>query len=301
MRLWIPVLLLVFLLGCRAKVTDSTQDNNQPPPPPPPSSYVPAAPSDLRGTVQVGVGITVSWTDNSNNETYFHLCHGPVGMSLFCEHLLPNTVSFRDSLGLNEGTIRYRLSAVNDSGASDTVSLDVNYLLQSDGWFPIRPGNWWEYRQTVGDSARFRRVVGPIDMIGGVDYYRMYDSSLANGALDSIVYARNCAQGLQMLNTPLADPAVPDTLFRYPAPPVFYYFRQDCVILGNSAMPHMQVGDTVYTNVYSYQRFINHDQHHSFRYYIVPEHVGLIREEELVGANYDMVMQHDIVRYHVGN
>jgi hypothetical protein len=298
MRFWIPALLLLFLLGCRSKITDSTSDNGQPPPPPPPTYYVPAAPSNLHAAIQVGIGITVSWTDNSNNETLFELCHGPVGANPTCEQLAANTVTFRDETGLNENTFRYKVRAMNDSGASAWDSLDVGYRLQSDGWLPLRPGNWWEYRGTVGDTLPFRRVVGQIEMIGGLDYYRTYDSSMVTGAIDSIVYARNCSQGLEVLSVPLPNPAIPDTLLHYPNSPTFFYFRQDCVILGN-VTAHMSVGDSVYSGVYSYQRFINHDIRHSFRYYIVPDSVGLIREEELV--NYVTVMQHDIVRYHVGN
>jgi hypothetical protein len=86
-----------------------------PPPPPPPTSSVPAAPSNIQGTPDGIGGITVSWTDNSDNETAFFLERNP-GFDVPHMAMQANWTAWRDTPGA--GTFQYRIRAHNSYGDS---------------------------------------------------------------------------------------------------------------------------------------------------------------------------------------
>jgi hypothetical protein len=88
----------------------------------------PAAPSNLTANASVIGQITLSWTDNSGNETSFRVERSLSATSGFAEigNLAPNTISFFDSTVGRRITYFYRVRAMNDAGASaysSTVSI----------------------------------------------------------------------------------------------------------------------------------------------------------------------------------
>jgi Chitobiase/beta-hexosaminidase C-terminal domain/Bacterial Ig-like domain len=88
----------------------------------------PAAPSSLTGAANVIGQISLSWADNSGNETSFSVERSLSATSGFVVigNLAPNTISFFDSTVGRRITYFYRVRALNDAGASaysNTVSL----------------------------------------------------------------------------------------------------------------------------------------------------------------------------------
>ncbi len=80
----------------------------------------PAAPSNLRAAADVVGQISLSWNDNSANETSFRVERSLSQTSGFVEigNLAPNTINFFDSTVGRRITYFYRVRAVNDAGAS---------------------------------------------------------------------------------------------------------------------------------------------------------------------------------------
>jgi hypothetical protein len=81
---------------------------------------LPAAPTLLDAIAVSPTRIDLSWSDNSGNETAFHVFRkGPVGDFVKIATLIPDTASYAD-LSLNPGTTyAYRVRAINEGGASD--------------------------------------------------------------------------------------------------------------------------------------------------------------------------------------
>ena len=80
----------------------------------------PAAPSNLTAAANVIGQVSLSWTDNSGNETSFSVERSLSSTSGFAVigTLEPNTISFFDSTVGRRITYFYRVRAINDAGAS---------------------------------------------------------------------------------------------------------------------------------------------------------------------------------------
>ncbi|HEY3295250.1 MAG TPA: hypothetical protein VGL38_07415 [bacterium] len=301
MRFWILALLpVVLFLGCQDKATPVHGD----PPEPPAHGHVPNAPDSVKASTYVGFGVVVRWSDNSLDETKFVLEHGRRSFTMQHDTLVANTAMYWDSLRLAEGDYAYRVRAGNDSGWSAwSETLFVSYRLKSDGLIPLREGNWWEFSADSGQTHyTYRHAVSAFRLIGLDDYYLLTASIADTLAADSIYYLRNCATGVTQLAFPSDSGAHADTLFRYPNihSGDHYLYREDSIVVLNPPPGIAKiVGDTTFTGVISYQRFLNHDRSHSIRYYLVPQRVGLVREEEIRSG--DIIAHHDIVTYHVEN
>jgi hypothetical protein len=107
--LWIAPVVLLFALGC---------DPDDPVP-----LGAPAAPDQLEVTGVADTAISLSWMDQSDNESSFKLEHALAGSTDFTpvrDDTLPaGTTSYSDE-GLLQGTqYCYRIQAVNPAGASD--------------------------------------------------------------------------------------------------------------------------------------------------------------------------------------
>ncbi|NPA81691.1 MAG: hypothetical protein GXO31_03675 [Epsilonproteobacteria bacterium] len=80
----------------------------------------PAAPSDLKAEVETR-SITLSWRDNSDNESGFNIYRD--GVLIFST--TPNVTSYTDT-GLTPSTsYTYSVTAVNDAGESESISITV--------------------------------------------------------------------------------------------------------------------------------------------------------------------------------
>jgi len=78
---------------------------------------VPNAPSNLFGAVS-GNSVTLTWADNSSNESGFKLYRGPVWTDI--GNVGPNSTSYTDS-GLSAGVYTYHLNAFTTNGASSPI------------------------------------------------------------------------------------------------------------------------------------------------------------------------------------
>ncbi len=105
-------------------------------PPPPPPSTPPAAPSDATATAS-GATVTVTWTDNSDDETGFEVVreflhkNGSWRGATVIATTGPNSTSITDDPG--SGTFRYSIRAVNDAGASTYTVTDAIAVSGSGG------------------------------------------------------------------------------------------------------------------------------------------------------------------------
>ena len=105
--------------------------------PPPTPTSAPAAPTDLTTSGATTTGVTVSWSDRSDNETGFSLERGSGTNPAFSEiaKLAANATSFNDS-GLNPKSLyNYRIKATNsagDSAYSNIASMTTKEVPVSD-------------------------------------------------------------------------------------------------------------------------------------------------------------------------
>jgi fibronectin type 3 domain-containing protein len=88
-------------------------------------SLLPQAPTALDATTVSSSQINLVWSDNSDNETAFHVFRkAPGGVFVKVATLIPDSTSYSDS-GLNPGTLYvYRVRAINEQGASDWTNDD---------------------------------------------------------------------------------------------------------------------------------------------------------------------------------
>jgi len=86
--------------------------------PPPTPDTPPAAPTNLRSSSVTKNSITLSWNDNSSNETRFQLerCLGDACQSFTFD---PNVTTYRDSGLARRTTYEYKVNASNGGGTSD--------------------------------------------------------------------------------------------------------------------------------------------------------------------------------------
>jgi fibronectin type 3 domain-containing protein len=88
-------------------------------------SLLPQAPTALDATTVSSSQINLVWSDNSGNETAFHVFRkAPGGVFVKVATLIPDSTGYSDS-GLNPGTLYvYRVRAINEQGASDWTNDD---------------------------------------------------------------------------------------------------------------------------------------------------------------------------------
>ncbi len=91
----------------------------------------PEAPTNFQGAGVSETQISLSWTDNADNEDEYIVERSTTQGSGYATiaTLNPDVVSYSDSIGLTEGTeYFYRLTAVNNYGASATVETQATTL-----------------------------------------------------------------------------------------------------------------------------------------------------------------------------
>lgn len=105
------------IAGFRSATTPPPTPTSPPAPPPTP----PTAPSSLVASASSNSVVTLSWSDNANNETRYVVRRALDGGSFKTVAFLPrNTERFTDN-GLNPTTIyRYRVRATNEAGQADS-------------------------------------------------------------------------------------------------------------------------------------------------------------------------------------
>lgn len=252
-----------------------------------PAPGAPLAPSELENEIIVGIGVQLTWTDNSLDEDEFEIQRGEFGQQLHTiGTVAANTTEYVDSLGANVAVYNYRVRAVNsegNSGWSNTSEADYRYC--SDGAVPICLSNYWIYEvdPPSGPTYQVRRRIAQVEYPGGVDFYLVVqDSGASWGIQDTLYYWRNFDAGLYQDEHPLdATPA--EALLRYPSSTGFWNYDGDSVIVTTSSI-QVQIGDTTYTGVRVYQRF-DRDSNRSMKYYLRPNDVGIIKEEEIVNSS----------------
>jgi fibronectin type 3 domain-containing protein len=87
---------------------------------------LPAAPTLLDAIAVSPTRIDLSWSDNSGNETAFHVFRkGPVGDFVKIATLIPDTASYSDTAVDPSTTYIYRVRAINEAGASAWTNDDT--------------------------------------------------------------------------------------------------------------------------------------------------------------------------------
>lgn len=91
------------------------------------TAKVPAAPGALRASVASGSGVTLSWSDNSDNETSFIIERYDDSQKKFATigTVGANTTTFTDSTAVQGSTYIYRVFAYNGMGRSTSPSNEV--------------------------------------------------------------------------------------------------------------------------------------------------------------------------------
>jgi hypothetical protein len=248
---------------------------------------VPAPPINLTAEVFVGNGVLLRWRDMSTNETGFEISRSLSDAAWeIIDSVAADSVSYMDILGNTTGLYSYRVRAFNLAGLSawsGVAHADYRYI--SRGLIPLAVGNWWEYA-VDSNNTRFttRRTVSRATIFNGRDYYLLSERSA--GPTDSLYFLRNTQdQGCVMVHHPLSESDIPQLLFRYPALMLQdSYFVDGHKVEVVVAFPGQDkmIGDTVYHNVLAYDRYFSTS--HWVRYWIKPETIGILREEEYVGS-----------------
>ncbi len=107
---------------------------------------LPAAPTNLAATVQAGPQVTLTWRDNSNNESGFKVerCSfvSPVTTCTNFAQIAapgPNTTTYIDTTVTGGNSYRYRVAAFNAAGTSAYVTLGTAVTIQA---IPAAPTNF---------------------------------------------------------------------------------------------------------------------------------------------------------------
>jgi uncharacterized protein (TIGR02145 family) len=96
------------------------------------STVIPAAPSNLTGTVAPTTQINLSWTDNSTNETGFKIERRTgTGIYAIVGTVNSNILTFNDSGLLQNTTYIYRVYSYNTVGNSPTYSNELTITTSS--------------------------------------------------------------------------------------------------------------------------------------------------------------------------
>jgi hypothetical protein len=272
-----------------------------------PEPGIPYPPDSLTVRVVVGLGVILTWVDRSSNETWFEIGRGLAGeLSEVIDSVVANVTTYTDSLGDSVGYYYYLVRAVNALGHSAwSAPITADYHYCSDGIIPICLGNYWDYRDSSQTVVTMRRHLLEVAYPLGIDFYLFGETPVAGGPTDTLYYMRNFAdQGAFIIGYPLFPNAQPQMLFRYPMASVgdYYYAGGDCVLVlrGRPGMS-LRVGDVVYTGVLAYERFF--DPGHRTIYWVRPETVGIVREDDYEGSISDprLVHRHDLMDYYIQN
>ncbi|MBK6911587.1 MAG: fibronectin type III domain-containing protein [bacterium] len=263
-----------------------------------PTLGAPHAPSELTAIVTVGTGVRISWLDNSLDETEFHIRRNQAGN--FWETIdtvAANTVEYFDTLAENVAIYNYQVRANNSFGTSAWSNIaQADYRYCSDGAVPICLSNYWRYEVDPNDGPVYvaRREVREVAYPGGIDYYLVVE--FVDDTTDTLFYWRNFANGLFQDEFPLGG-ASGELLLRSPPGSGFWNFEGDSVIVATSNVT-VNVNGTTYTGVTIYQRF-DRGSNYSIKYYLKPQTIGIIKEEEYVGA--DLIVRRELMDYEIRN
>lgn len=251
-----------------------------------PAVGAPLPPSELESEVIVGIGVRLTWTDNALDEEEFEIQRGVFGQQLqTIATVAANITEYTDTLGENVAVYNFRVRAVNSEGKSGWSNIaEADYRYCSNGAVPICLSNYWIYEvdPASGPIYNVRRRIAQVEYPGGIDYYMVVqDSGAGWDSQDTLYYWRNLEASLYQDEFPLGgNPA--EVLLRYPSSSGFWNYDGDSIIVTTSSI-QVQIGDTTYTGVRVYQRF-DRDSNHSIKYYLRPNDVGIIKEEEIVGS-----------------
>ena len=113
-----------------------------------------------------------------------------------------------------------------------------------------------------------------------MDYYLLVE--FVGDNTDTLFYWRNFESGLYQDEYPLNGSGA-ELLLRTPPSAGFWNFQGDSVLV-TSASTTVVVQGVTYTGVTIYQRF-SRTSNHSIKYYLKPQTVGIIKEEEFVGSS----------------
>lgn len=249
-----------------------------------PNSGAPHAPSNLVAAVQVGSGVQLTWVDNSLDETVFHIRRNVEGQFFeIIDSVTANTTTYFDALGQNTAVYNYQVRASNSIGSSAwSNAAQATYDFCSGGAVPICLENYWTYEvdPSSGDTYNARRQVREVAYPGGVDYYLLVE--FVGDNTDTLFYWRNFESGLYQDEYPLNGSGA-ELLLRTPPSAGFWNFQGDSVLV-TSASTTVVVQGVTYTGVTIYQRF-SRTSNHSIKYYLKPQTVGIIKEEEFIGSS----------------
>lgn len=252
-----------------------------------PAPGAPLPPSNLENEIVVGIGVRLTWTDNSLDEDEFEIQRGLFGQQLHTiGTVAANITEYTDTLGVNVAVYNYRVRATNSEGNSGWSNIaEADYRYCSNGTVPICLSNYWTYEvdPASGPIYQVRRRIAQVEYPGGIDYYLVVQDSGAGWEFqDTLHYWRNFNAGLYQDEFPL-DETPAEALLRYPSSAGFWNYDGDSVIVTTSSI-QVQIGDTTYTGVRVYQRF-ERETNHSIKYYLRANDVGIIKEEEIVGSS----------------
>jgi hypothetical protein len=249
-----------------------------------PAPGAPAPPESLRAEIMLGAGVILHWADRSFNETRFIIARAPSGQTAAPIDSVPaNTTTYTDNLRGDMGLYYYRVCAANAQGYSAwSLPTSVDYRYCVNGVIPLCLGNLWEYHvDTIGtaDDRDIRRMVDSVAFFNGVDYYLVRGSKVPVGNVQTLYFMRNLSGfGCAVLPYPPGSSPNPEILFRYPGNlGDFYFFQGDCVLVAENHTT-LQIGSTLYHDVYIYERFVT--SQHTIQYFVKPESIGILREIE---------------------
>jgi hypothetical protein len=275
-----------------------------------PAAGAPASPSDLEAEVTVGIGVVLSWTDNATDEIGFIISRGETGHQFqTIDSVNANSTAYLDSLGDLTGMYNYRVRAFNEHGNSEwTQLIGVNYEFCSDGIIPLclSPSrNFWRYAvedEENDTTYEIERVVADVDYIENIEHYLIIEHPFPQGEIesDSVVYLKNFSgEGCRGAAYPLTQSSTSELLFQYPIGGLgtHYFYHGDSVLVISRGTT-MTVSGVTYTGVLGYQRFL-HGLNRSIRYWVKPEEMGIIREEEVVSSQ--IVLTRDVTTFGVNN
>jgi hypothetical protein len=193
----------------------------------------------------------------------------------------------------------YQIIAFNGFGNSaSSGNITVDYRFRSDGIIPLVQGNYWRYNVEDLENSedyQIQRSVQEVGYVNGIDHYMIIQHPYPSpgSEIDTMFYLRNFAgTGCRGALYPLNEQSTSELLFQNPAqqpgtPGSRYHFHGDSVVVLLSGT-QISIEDTTYTSVNVYQRF-RQDSDRTIKYYVVPNTVGIIKEEEFQSSTSTLV------------
>lgn len=271
-----------------------------------PIEGAPNAPSDIETDAAIGLGVTLTWHDNSFNEEGFHIARNISGQQFqIIDTIDANSTTYFDDIGDTENIFTYRVRAFNEYGPSGWAqSESVNYRYCSDGIIPICLGNEWRYNveEDGQDPFELRRDIAQVGYVQGYDHYLMieYPFPIGSADIDSTIYLRNFSgQGCKAAPFPLMVGQTSELLFQYPIGNLgsHYFYRGDSILVISTGTTKV-VGSNTFNDVLGYQRFLQ-GQGRSIRYWVKPGDIGIVLEEEVVSSH--IVLKREIIGWVINN